>query len=213
MLQSIPSVPKISSCVSQSSSTVPPSPPNVPESPSTVPQSPPSVPQSPSTEPQSLSTEPQSPSTEPQSPSTEPQSPSTEPQSLSTEPQSPSTEPQSPSTEPQSPSTEPQSPSVNTRFGPRFTSARPKNVVQDEKQSTNNHGANNQLEELLAKRRAKNSNPNALQEFEESVSKTMKESRANAKQKEGGKYFKEQPGDRGIESELFKKLQQRMNKS
>ena len=171
MLQSIPSVPQISSCVSQSSSTVPPSPPNVPESPSTVPQSPPSV------------------------------------------PQSPSTEPQSPSTEPQSPSTEPQSPSVNTRFGPRITSARPKNVVQDEKQSTNNHGANNQLEELLAKRRAKNSNPNALQEFEESVSKTMKESRANAKQKEGGKYFKEQPGDRGIESELFKKLQQRMNKS
>ena len=41
----------------------------------------------------------------------------------------------------------------------------------------------------------------------------MKENRDNARQDESGKYFIEQPGDRGIESELLKKLQKRINKS
>ena len=66
-----------------------------------------------------------------------------------------------------------------------------------------------QLQRFFAKRRSKILDPNALDTFEKTVQARMAINRGNAQKKEDGK---ENLGDRGVDSELFKKLQKQKNK-
>ena len=102
---------------------------------------------------------------------------------------------------------------ISTPFGLRKLSRR-KKIVQDEKMPTSSN-VDSQLQNIFAKRKKKISDPNALEEFEETVYtyKKMVITRASTKPNEDGKYFKEKVGDRGVESELHKKLQERKIKS
>ena len=61
-----------------------------------------------------------------------------------------------------------------------------------------------QLQSIFEKRKARILDPNSLNTFEQAVKKSMESSRA---QKDDGKFVKENVGDRGMSSELLKKLQ------
>ena len=70
----------------------------------------------------------------------------------------------------------------------------------------------NQLQNFFAKRQKKLSDENALATFEQSVQESMESNRANIKQNNDGKIVKENPGDRGVDTELFTKFQKRRSK-
>lgn len=89
---------------------------------------------------------------------------------------------------------------IQTPFGARRKSFGTKPKVQDEKKPISNN-VDSQLLKLFAKRQEKNSNPNALQEFEDTVNTRMADTRAGTK-----------PNKDGEDSELSKKLQKRKNK-
>ena len=102
-----------------------------------------------------------------------------------------------------------------TRFGKRIKSIRrPKSSIIDEKSqnSCKDPVVDSQLKNLLAKRQKKLSDENALATFEQSVHESMESSRANIKQTNDGKIVKENPGDRGVDTELFTKFQKRRSK-
>ena len=101
---------------------------------------------------------------------------------------------------------------INTPFGVCRKSIRRKTIAQDERKPISSNVVDSQLQNVLARRKEKISDPNALEEFEETVHKTMENTRASTKQSEDGKYLKEKLGDRGVDSELFEKLQKRKNK-
>ena len=83
---------------------------------------------------------------------------------------------------------------VHTPFGARRKSFKIKTPAQDDKKPTSSN-VDSQLQNFFAKRLKRNSNPNALQEFEEAVR------RAGTKPNEDGK-----------DSELSRKLQERKNR-
>ena len=103
----------------------------------------------------------------------------------------------------------------HTPFGKRIKPfRRPKSPNIDEKLQNSSTGpvVDSQLQNFFAKRQKKLSDENALATFEQSVQESMESNRANIKQNNDGKIVKENPGDRGVDTELFTKFQKRRSK-